>query len=54
MLHAHFMICTDDRPLKKAPNAFYAVRVDVAMNPFLFGVVDRAAPCSRGPTGGNY
>jgi hypothetical protein len=42
MLHAHFMICTDDRPLKKAPNAFYAVRVDVAMNPFLFGVVDRA------------
>jgi hypothetical protein len=42
MLHAHLMIRTHNRPLKKAPDAFDAVGVDVAMHPFLLRVVDRA------------
>jgi len=42
MLHAHFMIRTHNRPLEKAPDAFNAVGVNVAMHPFLFGMVDRA------------
>src|ERR1700733_3958787 len=41
MLHAHLMIRTDDRPLKKAPNAFNAVCMNIAVHPFLFGVIDR-------------
>ena len=42
MLHAHLMIRANDRSLKKAPNAFITVGVNVAMHPFLFGVVDCA------------
>src|ERR1700734_2675792 len=42
MLHAHLMIRSYNRPLKKAPNAFDAVCVDVSMYPFLFRVVNRA------------
>src|SRR5437870_1713314 len=40
MSDTHLMIGTDDRTLEKAPNAFDAISVNVANNPFLSGVIN--------------
>ena len=39
------MIGTDDRALQQAPDAFYAVRVDIADHPLLHGMSDRFVAC---------
>src|SRR5438552_12170392 len=40
MLHADFVVSANDRPLKKTPNAFHSVRMNIAMYPFLRTVID--------------
>jgi hypothetical protein len=40
MLHAHLMIRPDNRPLQEAPDALYAVCVNVPANPFLRAVAN--------------
>src|SRR5580692_7784025 len=40
MLYTHFMVRTYYRPLKKAPDAFDAVCMDIAVHPFFLGMVD--------------
>ena len=41
MLHADLMVRADDRPFQEAPDAFNAVRMNVAMHPLLRAMVDR-------------
>src|SRR5579859_1819029 len=36
------MMCADDLPLQKRPNAFDALRVNLALSIFAFGVIKRA------------
>src|SRR5438093_1512735 len=40
MFNTHLMIGTDDRTLEQAPNAFNAISVNVADNPFLLRVIN--------------
>src|SRR6266568_623946 len=41
MLCRHLMVRTNYRPLKQAPDAFDAVGMNVATDPFFFAVIDR-------------
>ena len=40
MLTRHLMERPDDRAIEQAPDALYAVRVNVATDPLVFAVVD--------------
>ena len=44
MLDAHLVECAHQGPLEEAPDAFNAVGVHVAHNPFLYGVIDCLVP----------
>src|ERR1035437_1104079 len=45
MLSAHLMIRADDSPLKQAPRALYAVRMNIAAYPLFRAMVDRLMRC---------
>ena len=40
MFGREFMIGTNDRPLEKAPHAFYGVGVDIPINPLYLAIAD--------------